>query len=122
MAAREEHPEAREHTDRDADPEEEAPVLLVPPPEHVEGPETGHHESPAHHGPAHVVRVLREGPGVEQHRPVVIELDIAVFEGPVADGVLNPGVGGDDEVARSPGAKKDMREENQWTRCPKRSS
>ena len=78
VAAREEHPEAREHAGYDTHPQEDAAVLLEPASEHSECPQAGHYEGPAHHGPAHVVRVLREGPRVEQDRPVVVELYVAV--------------------------------------------
>ena len=107
VPAREEHPEAAEDACYHADLDEDPAVLLVPPREQVEGPEPRHNERPAHHSPAHVVGVLREHPWVEEDRPVVVQLDVAVLQHPVADRVLRPGVGGDDEVARSPRAEED---------------
>jgi hypothetical protein len=51
--------------------------------------------------------VLRKHPRVEQHSPVVVEYYVAVLQHPVADRVLHPGIGRDDEVAGGPGPEKD---------------
>ena len=50
----------------------------------------------------HVVRVLRERPGVQQEGPEVGELQRAVAADRVADRVLHERVGADDEVAGQP--------------------
>src|SRR5215210_6760199 len=118
VARREEHPEAREYPHNHADFDEDASVLLVPAREQVIGAETGHDEGPAHHRPAHVVRVLRPHPRVEEDGPVVVELDVAVRKCLVADRMLHPGVRRDDEVARGPGTQEDHKGREQVDPLP----
>ena len=75
--------------------------------EHVEGADCGHDEGGGDDGGAHVVRVLEDGPGVHQQSPEAGDLEGAVGQDLVGDGVLHPGVGDDDEVAGEPGAEED---------------
>ena len=73
----------------------------------VERADSGHDEGGGNDGSAHVVRVLKPGPGVEEELGEAGDFKDAVGQERVADGVLHPGVGDDDEEAGDPGARED---------------
>ncbi len=73
----------------------------------VIGAEGGHDEAGGDDGGGHVVEVLPEDPGVGEKGGEAGEKDLAVGTDFVADGVLHPGVGGDDEKAGKPRSEKD---------------
>src|SRR5208282_918986 len=81
--------------------------------EQVERADGRKHETGGDYRAGHGVRVLPQRPGIQQHTPETREQDFAVRADRIAHGVLHPGIGGDDEVAGSPGA-----EENHQRRKP----
>src|SRR5208283_257542 len=66
----------------------------------------GHHKAARLHRAQHVVRVLEQSPGIQQQAPKTREFNCAGGCYAVAGGVLHPRIGGDDQVARHPGAEE----------------
>ncbi len=69
--------------------------------------EGGHDEAGGDDGGGHVMEVLPEDPGVGEQGGEAGKKDLAVGADFVADGVLHPGVGGDDEESGEPRAEED---------------
>ncbi len=74
--------------------------------EDVECANGGHDEAAGLHGAEHGVGVLPEGPLINEEAPKAGELDFVMGAELVADRMLHPGIGGDDEIAAQPGADK----------------
>ena len=73
----------------------------------VKRADCGHHEASRNRCAAHVVRVLPPCPGIQDELPEAGELRGTIGRRVVADGVLHPGVGRDNEKARQPRPDKD---------------
>ena len=76
------------------------------PAEHVERANCGHCECTSQHGASHVVRVLPPRPLVKQQGRETGEVERSVSGALIADWVLHPCVGGDDEVSGNPRANE----------------
>ena len=90
-----------------AEAHEDATLLHVFLAEQVERSDGTHDERAGDHRAAHVVRVLQPRPRIQHQLPEAGQLERAVGSALVADRVLHPGVGRDDEVARQPRAQED---------------
>ena len=93
-----------DHSGDHAEPHEGAAVRFVAPREQIERAHRGHHETGGDHRSGHVVQVLPEGPGVQQQFPETGQQDLALAANRIADRMLHPGIGGDDEEAGKPGS------------------
>ena len=102
VARRERDQHARHEARDDSEPEKPRRVVDMEALERVVGADRRHHEGGRDDAGHHVVRVLREGPRVEQEGPEVAELQGAVGGDDVAHRVLHERVGADDEVAGQP--------------------
>ena len=90
-----------------ADANEDAPLLNVFLAEQVERADRRHHKRPGDDCAAHVVRILPPGPGIQHQLPEAGQLQRAVGHTLIADRVLHPGIGRNNEVARQPRADED---------------
>src|SRR5579883_937193 len=106
VAAREKLEGAGEQAHDDAERDEDASVFNMLISQEVERAQTSHKEGGRYDRATHGVHVLRVDPGVEQHCPVVGDVELSSRDS-VADGMLHPGVGGNDEAAGCPGAEPD---------------
>lgn len=68
----------------------------------IESPQAGHHKAGRHERGDHGVRVLPQDPGIQQEVPHAREHHLARCADLVADRMLHPGMGGNDEVAGQP--------------------
>ena len=91
----------------DAHLEEDAAVLLAAALQQIEGAHGGHDERAGDDRAGHVVHVLEERPGIHQQLPEAEHFEMPVGHAGVADGMLHPRVGDDDEEAGDPRAEPD---------------
>ena len=98
--------QAHEERDNHAHAHKDASLLDMFLAEQIKRAHSRHHKRSRNGRAAHVVRVLPPGPGIQYQLPEAGELYRAIGHALVAHGMLHPGVGGNDEVARHPRAQK----------------
>ncbi len=96
-----------DHSDDDSGAQEDAGVGFKFSAKQVERGDRNHDEAAGLHRAEHVVGVLPEGPGIQEQPPEAGQRVFAAVHGRVGHRMLHPGVGGDNEKARGPGAQPD---------------
>ena len=81
-------------------------LLHMPLAEQIESAHGHHDKSAGHTRAGHVVRVLPERPRIQHQAPEAGERHGAISGARIGHRMLHPGIGGNDEVARQPGADK----------------
>ena len=84
-------------------------VLFESPGQQVIGADGRHHEARGHHRANHVVEVLPECPRVQNQSPETLEQYIVAGAELVADWMLHPRIGSDDEKSGKPRAEEDQK-------------
>jgi hypothetical protein len=81
-----------DHADRDSNPQKSSPMQRFAPCKQVEGSDGSHHKASGLHRAQHVVRVLCEGPRIQQQSPETGQFNFTAGQQAIAGGMLHPGV------------------------------